>query len=117
MSAQSPLVNCYYTQYAHIVKSTAPFSAMEFDRNLRLTIDLNDFPEFSRVRLWTPGMRQNAGMIRARAQIRSGTRKQAFLNHAKIRTSKCRVPYPKVPGAGPQSEWARISKCRDRTSK
>jgi hypothetical protein len=82
MSAHSPLVNCYYTQYAHIVKSTAPFSTMEFDRNLRLIIDLNDFPEFSRVRLWTPGMRQNAGMIRARAQIRSGTRKQAFLNHA-----------------------------------
>ncbi len=29
------------------------------------TIDLNDFPEFSRVRLWTLGISENAGVIRA----------------------------------------------------
>ena len=40
---------------------------MVFDRNLRFTIDLNDFPEFSRVRLWTPGICENRGMIRARS--------------------------------------------------
>ncbi len=39
---------------------------MESDRNLRFTIELSDFPEFSRVRLWTLGIRDNAGMIRAR---------------------------------------------------
>jgi hypothetical protein len=55
---------------------------MEFDRNLRFNIDLNDFAEFSRVCLWTLGISQNAGTIRERAQIRIGTRKQAFLNHA-----------------------------------
>jgi hypothetical protein len=55
---------------------------MEFDRNLRLTIDLNNFPKFSRVRLWTPGISENAGVIRARAQIRSRTRKLEFFNHA-----------------------------------
>ena len=44
-----------------------PITAMEFDRNLRFTIDLDDFPEFSRVRLWTLGIWRNAGMIRARS--------------------------------------------------
>jgi hypothetical protein len=40
--------------------------AMEFGRNLRSTIDLNDSSGFSRVRLWTLVIRQHAGMIRSR---------------------------------------------------
>ncbi len=40
---------------------------MEFGRNLRFTSNLTDFPEFSRVHLWTLGIRENAGMIRARS--------------------------------------------------
>ena len=31
-------------------------TTMEFDRNLRFAIDLNNFPEFARVRLWTIGI-------------------------------------------------------------
>jgi hypothetical protein len=56
---------------------------MEFDRNLWYAIDLNNFPEFSHARLWTLGICHNARMIRARTQIRSGTREQAFLNHVR----------------------------------
>ena len=74
-----------------------PITAMVFDRNLRFTIDLNDFPEFSRVRLWTPGISENAGMIRAHAQIRSGTRKEAFLNRANI-SERTYHPSPSTEG-------------------
>jgi hypothetical protein len=48
---------------------------MKLDRNLRFTMDLNDFPKFFRVPLWTLGISENVGTIRARAQIRSDTRK------------------------------------------
>jgi hypothetical protein len=44
-----------------------PVSAMRFDRNLRLASDLNNSREFSRLRLWTPGKSENAGIIRARS--------------------------------------------------
>jgi len=80
MRAQSPF-------FDYVLYAVCPFypvyrtlTAMEFDRNLRFNMDLKNFPEFSRLRLWTPGIRRNAGMLRARAQIRSDTRKRAFLN-------------------------------------
>jgi hypothetical protein len=82
MRAESRSLNCILYAVCPFCQVYRPITAMEFGRNLRFTTDLNDFPEFSCVRLWTLGISQNAGMIRARAQIRSGTRKQAFLNHA-----------------------------------
>jgi hypothetical protein len=37
------------------------------DRNLKFTIDLNGVADFPRVRLWTPGISENSGIIRARS--------------------------------------------------
>jgi hypothetical protein len=47
-----------YVLYATCLfcQSSRPITAMEFGRNLRFTFDLNDSPEFPRVRLWTLGI-------------------------------------------------------------
>jgi hypothetical protein len=56
--------------YPYIIRRIPKLSILpshSSDRNLRFTIELSDFPEFWRVRVWTLGIRENAGMIRARS--------------------------------------------------
>ena len=78
MRAQSPSIGCILYAVCPFCQVYRPITAMEFDRNLRFTIDLNDFPKFSRVRLWTLGISENAGMIRARSDSEWYPKKGVF---------------------------------------